>query len=514
LTSKYFAETYDPTIEDTYRQRMNVDGKPCMLEILDTAGQEEYQALRDQWISGSEGAILVYSISSRFTFDRVRRIWFQVQQVKGDERCPILLVGNKSDRVTEREVSTQEGFALARELGCEFTESSAKNMNHIERIFRDTVREVQKHRRLTQLSSSPASSSTNVSTIQEVSSHKSRKRDSLKSIIRRFSRSDILIPVGEGNTEEGRLRLTTRLIEASRANREKEVRACLAAGAYPDGQPGVDGAALHAASASGHVNIVALLLRKGAAVNALYKGPSGVSALQLAAAEGHASIVRLLLHKGAQIEQASTLHGTALCAAVSRACVDVVRILLEKGANVNAVGGPYGNPLQAAAWVGNVAIVEALHRNGADINARGEGNCTALQVACYAGNAGAARSLLVRGASVDAPGGKYGRAMEAANTGGHFEVVKLLLQYGASFDTILLPSIGTAIVPDSKSDVSKNWPLGPKTPAHISSDHLPDSNEQAKTTIQSSKAETIPNNTDYRYHYTPNYRSTVDMENG
>jgi GTPase KRas len=51
-----------------------------------------------------------------------------------------MLVGNKSDKVTEREVSTQEGHALARELGCEFVEASAKNCINVEKAFYDVVR--------------------------------------------------------------------------------------------------------------------------------------------------------------------------------------------------------------------------------------------------------------------------------------------------------------------------------------------------------------------------------------
>ncbi|KUJ11006.1 uncharacterized protein LY89DRAFT_536512, partial [Mollisia scopiformis] len=146
LTMNHFVETYDPTIEDTYRKQLDINGKSCMLEVLDTAGQEEYTALREQWIRDSEGAVLVYSITSRSSFRRIQRFNAQVLHVKGVEKFPILLVGNKSDRVTEREVSTQEGYALARELGCEFTESSAKNRKHIQESFMDIVRQVQKYR--------------------------------------------------------------------------------------------------------------------------------------------------------------------------------------------------------------------------------------------------------------------------------------------------------------------------------------------------------------------------------
>ncbi|RKU46556.1 Ras GTPase ras2 [Coniochaeta pulveracea] len=164
LCLQHFVETYDPTIEDSYRKQVVIDNQACMLEVLDTAGQEEYTALRDQWIRDGEGFVLVYSISSRSSFSRIKRFHHQIQRVK--ESCasspsypgspisstnpqapvPIMLVGNKSDRVTEREVSTQEGHALARELGCEFVEASAKNCINVEKAFYDVVRILRRQR--------------------------------------------------------------------------------------------------------------------------------------------------------------------------------------------------------------------------------------------------------------------------------------------------------------------------------------------------------------------------------
>ena len=139
-----------------------IDGQSCMLEVLDTAGQEEYTALRDQWIRDGEGFVLVYSISSRSSFTRIQRFHNQIQRVKESssspsypgspissfpsDHVPIMLVGNKSDRVTEREVSTQEGYALARELGCEFVEASAKNCINVEKAFYDVVRLLRRQR--------------------------------------------------------------------------------------------------------------------------------------------------------------------------------------------------------------------------------------------------------------------------------------------------------------------------------------------------------------------------------
>lgn len=154
---------------------MVIDGQSCMLEVLDTAGQEEYTALRDQWIRDGEGFVLVYSISSRSSFTRITRFHNQIQRVKESSASspsypgspissvapstpvPIMLVGNKSDRVTEREVSTQEGHALARELGCEFVEASAKNCINVEKAFYDVVRQLRRQRMQSSIRPSPGS---------------------------------------------------------------------------------------------------------------------------------------------------------------------------------------------------------------------------------------------------------------------------------------------------------------------------------------------------------------------
>ncbi|USW56126.1 Putative small GTP-binding protein [Septoria linicola] len=166
LCLNHFVETYDPTIEDSYRKQVGIDGQSCMLEVLDTAGQEEYTALRDQWIRDGEGFILVYSISSRSSFTRIQKFHHQIQRVKESTSAgsptypgsplsqtmgsfgpaPIMLVGNKCDRVTEREVSTQEGQALAKQLGCEFVEASAKNCVNVEKAFYDVVRQLRRQR--------------------------------------------------------------------------------------------------------------------------------------------------------------------------------------------------------------------------------------------------------------------------------------------------------------------------------------------------------------------------------
>lgn len=86
-----------------------------------------------------QGFILVYSIASRATFDRLDV--FRQAMLKVKRQKPVfMLVGNKCDKQYEREVSREEGAALARSFGCEFLETSAKTPTNVERLFVELVR--------------------------------------------------------------------------------------------------------------------------------------------------------------------------------------------------------------------------------------------------------------------------------------------------------------------------------------------------------------------------------------
>ncbi|KAJ3017328.1 UNVERIFIED_CONTAM: Ras GTPase ras2 [Siphonaria sp. JEL0065] len=145
LCTNHFVETYDPTIEDSYNKQVVVDDVACNLEILDTAGQEEYTALRDQWIRDGEGFLLVFSLTSRSTFFRIEGFLDQILRVKDtDDHVPIILVGNKSDRTGEREVSREEGQALATKMRCQYVETSAKFRQNVDLVFYNVVRVLRK----------------------------------------------------------------------------------------------------------------------------------------------------------------------------------------------------------------------------------------------------------------------------------------------------------------------------------------------------------------------------------
>ncbi|TPX46655.1 hypothetical protein SeMB42_g02329 [Synchytrium endobioticum] len=135
FTLSHFVDTYDPTIEDSYRKQVVVDDVPCIVEVLDTAGQDEYISLRDQWIRDGEAFLLVYSITSRSTFEHVDKFHHQCQRVKDSDKTPILIVGNKNDLTLERQVTRDEGTLLAKKLRCEFVETSAKTASNVEKAF-------------------------------------------------------------------------------------------------------------------------------------------------------------------------------------------------------------------------------------------------------------------------------------------------------------------------------------------------------------------------------------------
>lgn len=146
MTRTYACGEFDPTgsdVEGPFRKQLVVDNRMTFLEIFDIAGQDGHNTgsrFRDQLVRECNGIALVYSINSRATFDSLEK-WHQTaQQLKAGATIS-MVVGNKFDKATdEREVSREEGRALARQLGCGFIETSAKTAENVERMFSDIIR--------------------------------------------------------------------------------------------------------------------------------------------------------------------------------------------------------------------------------------------------------------------------------------------------------------------------------------------------------------------------------------
>ena len=155
-----FVEKYDPTIEDrypakptlsfvltsmslSYRKNVEVDGIQYLLEILDTAGTEQFTAMRDLYMKDGQGFVLVYSIIAQSTFSDLQDIRDQIVRVKDKEDFPSVLVGNKCDLEDQRVITKQDGQNLASKFNnCSFFEASAKNSINIKELFYDLVRQM------------------------------------------------------------------------------------------------------------------------------------------------------------------------------------------------------------------------------------------------------------------------------------------------------------------------------------------------------------------------------------
>ena len=147
LVTDNFLDEYDPTIEDSCHKNVTHNGESYILEILDTAGQEEFSSMQDEWMREGKGFILVYNITSRQSFDEIAMLRDKILRAKDEERVPIVVAGNKCDLDDQRQVSKLEGRDYCREIGVPFFETSAKDKINNEIIFYEVVDECNRFER-------------------------------------------------------------------------------------------------------------------------------------------------------------------------------------------------------------------------------------------------------------------------------------------------------------------------------------------------------------------------------
>ncbi|PWZ01307.1 putative RSR1-GTP-binding protein [Testicularia cyperi] len=137
-----FVSTYDPTIEDTYRKLLVIDGQQCLVEILDTAGTEQFMALKELYIKSGHGFVLVFSLTHLASVNELGPLRETIVRCK-DGGVPLVLVGNKSDLREERQVPREIGTNLSRAWGnVPYYEASARKRVNVDEIFADIVRQI------------------------------------------------------------------------------------------------------------------------------------------------------------------------------------------------------------------------------------------------------------------------------------------------------------------------------------------------------------------------------------
>ncbi|KAF2253656.1 seryl-tRNA synthetase [Trematosphaeria pertusa] len=157
----HFVESYYPTIENTFSKVIRYKNQEFATEIIDTAGQDEYSILNSKHFIGIHGYMIVYSVASKQSFEMARIIRDKIlnhlvslsDTSKSDtpnvqsatEFVPLVIVGNKSDlRPEQRQVTPEDGKALALEFKCAWTEASARYDENVQKAFELMIAEVEK----------------------------------------------------------------------------------------------------------------------------------------------------------------------------------------------------------------------------------------------------------------------------------------------------------------------------------------------------------------------------------
>jgi len=139
-----YTESHISTIGVDFKIRtIQLDGKTIKLQIWDTAGQERFRTITSSYYRGAHGIIVVYDTTDQETFEHVKT-WLHEIDRYASENVNKLLVGNKSDLTTKRQVDTDSAKEFAQNLSIPFLETSAKNATNVEDAFMTMAGEIKK----------------------------------------------------------------------------------------------------------------------------------------------------------------------------------------------------------------------------------------------------------------------------------------------------------------------------------------------------------------------------------
>ncbi|KAK8790629.1 hypothetical protein WA588_002378 [Blastocystis sp. NMH] len=140
IITRFMYDTFDSTYQatigiDFLSKTMYLEDRTIRLQLWDTAGQERFRSLIPSYIRDSSVAVIVYDLTNRASFEATKK-WLSDVRAERGEDVVIILVGNKTDLSDSRQVSTDEGDALAKELNILFIETSAKCGYNVSALFR------------------------------------------------------------------------------------------------------------------------------------------------------------------------------------------------------------------------------------------------------------------------------------------------------------------------------------------------------------------------------------------
>ena len=113
------------------------------IEMWDTAGQERYKSITAAYYKGAKGALIVYDITQKTTFENISK-WMTEIKEKSSKDMKVMIIGNKTDLKDERQVTTEEASLKAQDLGAPIMETSALDASNVKEVFYDLMKEMYK----------------------------------------------------------------------------------------------------------------------------------------------------------------------------------------------------------------------------------------------------------------------------------------------------------------------------------------------------------------------------------
>ncbi|MHA2141643.1 MAG: Rab family GTPase [Candidatus Thorarchaeota archaeon] len=136
-----FREHYSPTLGTGFAyKKMRIDDNTVNLQIWDLGSQDFLERVRANYYGGTQGVIFMYDVTSWESLNAI--VEWKKEVDKNVEEYQSLLVGNKTDLVDERVVSTEEGQNMATKLGMNYIESSVRLDRNVNRAFELIARSI------------------------------------------------------------------------------------------------------------------------------------------------------------------------------------------------------------------------------------------------------------------------------------------------------------------------------------------------------------------------------------
>ena len=146
ILAKYLTNTFEPNSTPTIGVEMKVKDFKIKEDLVkaqfwDTAGQEKYDSLTTSYYKGAKGALIVYDITQKTSFDKIESLLKKLRD-NSNKNVNVILVGNKRDLEDNREVLKEDGEELAKKLKIKFMEVSAKTGENLDKLFQNLIDEV------------------------------------------------------------------------------------------------------------------------------------------------------------------------------------------------------------------------------------------------------------------------------------------------------------------------------------------------------------------------------------